>query len=141
MLEDLGRFKLDKKLSQGINAQEPILLDPEASANQKDINNTNIPEESWISLRRLKNAEIIDYEGGFVGNVRTVIYGNNEVQGLYFELCQSLKQFDNKPLYIPFNALQFVENASGLKVMLTKAQTQSLARCLFTKESRKDRKN
>ena len=73
--------------------------------------------------------------------MRTVIYGNNEVQGLYFELCQSLKQFDNKPLYIPFNALQFVENASGLNVMLTKAQTQSLARCLFTKENKKDRED
>lgn len=132
VLKNLGLFHLHENMKKAVNKKDVITLDGDLK-NLAD-HSRKAEEEDWISLNRLRNGDIIDFEGHFVGKVKAVVYGNDEVQGLYFDLCSTLKQLEDKPLYIPFNVLQFIEHAGKLNVMLTKEQTYSLARCLLTKE-------
>ncbi len=89
--------------------------------------------ENYMSLRDLHDGQVLDFEGKLAGEVRTVVYRNAEVQKIYFLLKPSLSP-NMQPVEfgIPFEKANIVKNKDGYDVKLTKAQTEDLAKQLYT---------
>lgn len=95
----------------------------------------------YISLRRLRGGQLLDFEGNVAGQIDAVIYGNAEAQGLVIDLRPTLDRADSRTgnfhFFLPFSEADFVENPDGLDIKLTKEQTRALAQQLFI-DSRTD---
>ena len=90
--------------------------------------------DQFVSLRRLREGQLIDFEGKVAGEIDAIIYQNAEVQSLYFTLRPVLAERGFSKFKLPFSEIEVVENPDGLDIQLTKEQTQALAEALLGDE-------
>lgn len=91
-----------------------------------------IDAAKFISLRALRNGQIIDVDGNIVGQIDAVIYQNAEAQQVYFELRPAIAAQTSEDIYgLPYNAINVVKSADGYDIKLSKKQTEALATTVF----------
>lgn len=91
-----------------------------------------LDKDRFISLKLLKEGQLLDFEGNIVGSVSTVIYRNAEAQNIYFLLAPKMVDDGQDRLYkIAFDEAQIVENKDGLDLKLTSEQTLRLAEQIY----------
>lgn len=88
-------------------------------------------KEKYVSLRRLRDGELIDFEGNVAGNIEAVIYQNAEAQNIYFSLRPGLTGKNTPDFSLPFKDVKIVESPDGLDIQLNEEQTKALAKMLF----------
>lgn len=88
--------------------------------------------DKYISLRHLRDGQVLDHNGDVAGQVSTVIYQNAEVQRVLFALKPSLTGGRDVGLFgFPYENVTVVENPDGYDIQLTEEQTRSLASSLY----------
>lgn len=88
--------------------------------------------DQYISLRNLKDAQILDDKGNVAGKMIAVIHQNAETQGLYFSLSPTLApDKEDRRFGLPFEAVNLIKNNDGYDIKLTKKQTENIAKHLF----------
>lgn len=112
----------------------------DARASLTDIKITQKPDfyykamdhKKYVSLRHLRNGQILDYQGKVAGQIDAVIYENAEVQKIYFRLKDNLVPPMKQDVFaIGFDAVKIVTNPDGYDIQLNKEQTRALAQQLY----------
>ncbi len=85
-----------------------------------------------VSLRHLRDGQVLDYQGKVAGEVEAIIYQNAEAQDIYFKLKPRLVGESQAKLYgLPLEAFDLTTNRDGYDIKLSKEQTASLAEVLY----------
>lgn len=86
-----------------------------------------------VNMRMLKNAQIIDFEGNITGEVDAVIYKDQDVDHIYFELQPSIAPEAQPRVYsIPYAEANIMETETGAyQILLNKEQTAAVAAMLL----------
>jgi len=137
--EDEARYERDmagvgfKKIRKQQADGDVLLTVAEEKIEQKpDFEYSSIGDKNYVSLRRLRDGQLLDFEGEVAGQIDAVIYENAEAQNIYFTLRPQLARQGISLFYLPFEETQIIENIDGLDIKLTEQQTKALAEMLFT---------
>ncbi|MBL4804071.1 MAG: hypothetical protein JKY71_04335 [Alphaproteobacteria bacterium] len=131
-LKAVGFNAVDRKQDNG----DTVLTVTENTFEKaKEFEYTDKVNETFVSLLRLQDGELIDFEGKVAGSIDTVIYENAEAQDIFFTLRPALSAQGAKQFKLPFDKAEIVETPDGLDVQLTEKQTRALASMLFTKNT------
>jgi len=115
--------RLDGDIKAELTESELDRLKPHIASNSNDL----------ISLRSLRNGQLLDDQGAVAGEIEAIIYLNAEIQRLYFELLPRLTPQKTKIRFaLPFEDLNIVNNVDGYDVQLTTEQTRDLAESLMS---------
>ncbi len=123
---------------QKIRYQEPdgdtlINVTEEQIDQRKNFDYTRYDKDTYVSLKNLRNGQIVDDHGEYVGEIDGLIYQNEEVQDVYFFVKQSLTPLGQARLFnVPFESVNLVEGPGGFDIKLSKEETRALARALYS---------
>lgn len=85
----------------------------------------------FISLKYLRQAELIDSYGEVVGEMREVTFRNNRADQVIFRLDSSLAPTQPRRFSMPFGNAHIVWERDGYNLQLTEQQTAALAAQLY----------
>jgi sporulation protein YlmC with PRC-barrel domain len=88
--------------------------------------------KQYISLKYLRQGDVIDDFDKTVGRIIAVIYRNNKIEQIYVALSKNLASGKDRLFSVPFEAAHIIHEQDGFDLHLTKAQTESLAAQLYT---------
>ena len=132
--EDESRYGRDltainfRKVRKTQNDGDTFLTIAEDTLEQKpEFDYGDNQPEDYISLRRLRDGQVLDMDGKLVGQIDAVIYQNAKAQSIYFKLRPLLAAQGPDDFKIPFKELKVVENPDGLDVQLSAKQTKAMA--------------
>ncbi len=106
----------------------------ENNIEQRDsFNYADITDNDFISLKNLRNGQVLDDKGKYVGEIDALIYRNAEINNIYFTIRTELTNTAN-PVVIkyPFEQLNIIKNIDGYDVQLTTEETRDLAAMLLS---------
>lgn len=129
---DLTAIKFKNIIKQEANGDVLMSMDRQDVLNNRDFNYAALNDEDYVSIRHLKDGQVLDYEGNVAGQIDAVIYENGEAQNIYFALSPSLSPQGVSHVFgLPYTAVQVVKNLDGYDIKLSKEQTESLAEALY----------
>lgn len=131
-LKAVGFNYLDRKQDDG---DRVLNIEEQTFEKAKEFEYNDKVNEAYVSLRRLQDGDLIDFEGEVAGKIDTVIYENAEAQDIYFTLRPTLAAQGPKRFKLAFSEAEIVETPDGLDVQLTEQQTRGLASMLFSKNT------
>jgi sporulation protein YlmC with PRC-barrel domain len=127
-LKAIGFKAVDKKQKDGDTF---LTITEDALEKKQEFEYTEGMKEKYVSLRRLSDGELIDFEGNVAGNIEAVIYQNAEAQNIYFSLRPGLTGKNTPDFSLPFEEVKIIESPDGLDIQLNEEQTKALAKMLF----------
>lgn len=133
-VRDLASLGFKKVLKQQVDGDILLTVAEERVEDTSEFRYADMDAQDYVSLRHLRDGQLIDFEGEVAGQIEAVIYENAEAQTLYFTLRPALAQQGAREFQIPFEEAEIVENRGGYDIQLTKAQTAALAKFLFEQE-------
>lgn len=91
-----------------------------------------IKDDIHVSLRHLRDGQILDHNGNVAGHIDAVIYRNAEAQRVFFTLKPSMVPANRSANYaLPFEGVHIFENPDGYDIRLSETQTEALAHMLY----------
>ena len=87
--------------------------------------------DKYVSLRQLRDGQVIDFDGNPSGDIDAIIYENEEAQNIYFTLRPSLALQGPSKFFMPFKDVNIVKKENGYNIRLNKKQTETLAEMVF----------
>lgn len=134
---ELGTLSFSQVLSQEPDGDTQLTITETTLDANTEFDYDSINYDEYISLRSLRDGQVVDDKNEYVGEIDALIYQNAEVQDVYFYVDPSLTPNGNVNLVkIPFEELNVVKNASGFDIQLSTEKTRELAASLYpTKEN------
>lgn len=136
--EDDARYERELKAIQFNNVfkqendGDVMLSVSEDTVEEKSaFNYAKLNDNEYVSLRHLRDGQLLDFEGNVAGQIDGIIYQNAEVQNIYFQLRPVLAKEGFAKFQLPFGELNIVNNPDGYDIQLDKEQTDALANALF----------
>jgi sporulation protein YlmC with PRC-barrel domain len=103
-----------------------------ALESRQAFNYGNFDENRFISLKRLQNGKVLDFENKEAGMINAIVYKNKEAQRIYFTLDPGLTpEGEAILLSIPYDAINIVESNGQYNIVLSRKQTEALADIIY----------
>lgn len=131
---DLTAVKFKKVLKQQEDGDVMMTITEEKIEDKPDFRYSPVEDKNYVSLRHLRDGQLLDFEDKVAGQIDAVIYENAEAQNIYFTLRPVLAQHGISKFFLPFEDINIIESADGYDIKLTKEQTVALAETLFEGE-------
>ena len=91
-------------------------------------------QDQYVSLKDLREGQILDFENKVVGQVQAVIYENASANQIFFALQPSMVPAGKARVYgMSYTEMNVVKNPDGFDIKLSKDQTEELAKLLYEK--------
>lgn len=132
---DLSAVRFKRVLKQQSEGNISLTISEEKVENKPDFSYTDLENTQYISLRHLRDGQLLDFEGEVAGQIDAIIYENAEVQNIYFTLRPQLAGRGPDTFRLPFSETEIIESPDGYDIQLTKEQTVALAETLFNVKS------
>lgn len=119
-----------KKQAEDGDVEMTVTKDSIEEQNAFTYNDLN--QDAYISLKDLKDGQILDYEGNVVGSINTILYQNAEATKIYFTLAANMQQPARpKTFALSYDNIEIVRNPDGFDIQLSKDQTEALAEDIY----------
>lgn len=128
---DLTALRFKNILKQHKDGGVMMTISEETIEDTPDFLYSSIGDTNYISLRALRDGQLLDFEGKVTGQIDAVIYENAEAHNIYFTLRPNLAQRVVTKFFLPFDEAQIIESIDGYDIKLTEEQTVELAEQLF----------
>lgn len=126
---DLKILKFKNVLHQTPEGEVEMMITEDIIKDRPEFDYQAVVNSEYISLRNLRDGQVLSHDGDFLGQIDAVIYQNAEAQSIYFKLQSSLFK-------IPYDAAKIIENSDGYDIQLTEKQTESLLISLKNNEGK-----
>ena len=133
---DLTAMHFKRVLKQQTDGDVMMTITEEKIEDKPDFLYSSMGDTNFISLRALRNGQLLDFEGKVAGQVDAVIYENAEAQNIYFTLRPVLAQRIPTKFFLPFEETKIIKSDNGYDIKLTKKQTIELAERLLDDEKK-----
>jgi len=129
---ELVKLKFEKVFKQDTDGDTKLSVTDNDILEKKEFIYSDLEDADYVSLRHLRDGQILDYQGKVAGKVDAIIYENAEAQKIYFALKPKLSPTGQVEKFgIPFESVDVVVNPDGYDIKLNKEQTEAIAETLF----------
>ena len=129
---DLARLRFDNVLKQQPAGKVRATITDDKIETKRPFLYDDVNDARFVSLRHLRDGQVLDDQGNVAGQVDAIIYQNAQAQRIFFALKPSLTSAGMPQIFgIPYEAVDVVQSADGFDIQLSKEQTQSLAHSLY----------
>ena len=128
---DLTALSFKRVQRQQDDGDVLVTVTEEKIEDAPDFTYSSLEDTNYISLRHLRDGQLLDYEGKVAGQIDAVIYQNAEAQNIFFTLRPVLAQHGISKFQMSFEDINIIESPDGLDIKLTKEQTEKLAETMF----------
>ena len=90
----------------------------------------------YLSLKYLRQGQVMDAFGETVGKIMAVTYRNNGIEDVYIALDESFATGKARIFHMPFKEVSIIRDQDGFDLHLNKTQTERIARQVYASEQR-----
>lgn len=128
---ELTALNFKQIMKQREDGEVIATITEERIENKSNVKRADLGNADYISLRHLRDGQIIDDQGQVAGSIDAIIYNSAEAQNIFFSLRPALSNNSLSTFKIAFEEANIVKNADGYDIRLSKQQTERLAKILF----------
>lgn len=129
---ELAALSYDRVLKQDKDGNVLMTVTDNKFEKNREFAYSKMDDTKYVSLRHLRDGQLLDDQGEVAGQVNAIIYQNAEAQKIYFTIKPSLTPTKKLLEFgLPFEDVKIIQNPDGYDVQMTKEQTESLAEALY----------
>lgn len=129
---ELAFLSYQKVQKQEASGRVTLTVTDNKFEDNKEFRYTKLNEEGYVSLRNLRDGQVLDDQGKVAGQIEAVIYENAEAQTIVLKLKPSLTPKNKgREFSLNFEDANIIQNPDGYDIKLTAEQTEDLAKTLY----------
>jgi len=129
--QDLASVRFKDVFKQEPEGDIRLAVTEQSIETRPEFNYTEATDEMYVSLRHLRDGQIIDHNGEPVGAIEALIYQDAEVQNIFFTLRPLLARHGPSFYQLALEEAQSKKRKDGYDIQLTEEQTENIAHILF----------